>query len=43
MKKLSLILAVLITAMSFNACSKDDFSENYTNPSKVSTTTLDKQ
>lgn len=43
MRKLSLILIVLLTAMSFNACSKDDFSENYTNPSKVSTTTLDKQ
>ena len=43
MKKLSLILAVLIMAMSFNACTKDDFSENYRDPSKISTTTLDKQ
>ncbi|MDD5149207.1 MAG: SusD/RagB family nutrient-binding outer membrane lipoprotein [Flavobacterium sp.] len=43
MKKLSLILAVLISAMSFDACTKDDFSENYSDPSKISTTTLDKQ
>lgn len=43
MRKLSLILAVLITGMSFNACTKDDFSENYRDPSKISTTTLDKQ
>lgn len=43
MKKLSLILAVLIMAIAFNACTKDDFSENYADPSKISTTTLDKQ
>jgi hypothetical protein len=43
MKKLLLILTVLLTVLAFNACTKDDFSENYTNPSKVATTTLDKQ
>lgn len=43
MKKISLILAVFITAIAFNACTKDDFSENYKDPSKISTTTLDKQ
>ncbi|MFC5683698.1 SusD/RagB family nutrient-binding outer membrane lipoprotein [Flavobacterium sp. MAHUQ-51] len=43
MRKVSIILGVLVAAMSFNACTKEDFSENYANPSKVSTTTLDKQ
>lgn len=43
MRKLSIIIAVLVSAMSFNACSESDFSENYTDPSKVSKSTLEKQ
>lgn len=43
MKKLSLILTILIMGIVLNACSKDDFSENYADPAKISTTTLDKQ
>lgn len=43
MKKLSIFLAMLISTLSFNACSESDFSENYTDPSKVSTSTLEKQ
>ncbi len=42
MKKSWLILFVII-AIVLNACNKDDFSENYTDPSKISESTVDKQ
>jgi hypothetical protein len=42
MKKLSLIL-IMILAIAFSACDKEDFSENYANPAKIAATTIDKQ
>lgn len=41
MKKLSIILGI-VTYLSFNACSDADFSDNYADPSKISTATVDK-
>jgi len=42
MKKLSFIL-VIIMATAFSACNKDDFSEDYANPSKIADTNVEKQ
>ena len=42
MKKLSIILGIVM-ATAISGCTEADFSENYANPSKVSTATVEKQ
>ena len=42
MKKLSIILSIVM-ATAISGCTEADFSENYANPSKVSTATVEKQ
>lgn len=42
MKKVFFILTIILAA-GFTACKKSDFSESYADPSKISTTTVEKQ
>jgi len=40
MKKL--IIFGIVMVVTFNACNKDDFADSYANPSKISTSTVEK-